>query len=98
MHRCYHVGMKAIQYTIRNIPAPIDRYLRKRAKMSGKSLNSTIIEELSDKTGVQSDNLVDSLGWFIGAGVIGNDVVSVLNEDNEIQKALVKKQWQDDGN
>ncbi len=86
--------MKAIQYTIRNIPEPIDRYLRKRAKISGKSLNSVIIEELSDNIGVQSDNLVDSLNWFIGANVIGDDVTQALDKDEKIQKQLTKKQWQ----
>ena len=86
--------MKAIQYTIRNIPEPIDRYLRKRAKISGKSLNSVIIEELSDNVGVQSDNLVDSLNWFIGANVIGDDVIQALDQDEKIQKQLTKKQWQ----
>ena len=86
--------MKAIQYTIRNIPEPIDRYLRKRAKISGKSLNSVIIEELSDNIGVQSDNLVDSLNWFIGANVIGDDVTQALDQDEKIQKQLTKKQWQ----
>ena len=86
--------MKAIQYTIRNIPEPIDRYLRKRAKISGKSLNSVIIEELSDNVGVQSDNLVDSLKWFIGANVIEDDVIQALDQDEKIQKQLTKKQWQ----
>ena len=86
--------MKAIQYTIRNIPEPIDRYLRKRAKISGQSLNSVIIEELSDNVGVQGDNLVDSLNWFIGANVIGDDVIQALDQDEKIQKQLTKKQWQ----
>ena len=86
--------MKATQYTIRNIPAPIDRYLRKRAKISGQSLNSVIIQELSENVGTQSENLVDSLDWFIGASVIGNDVIQTLDADDKIQKQLTKKQWQ----
>ncbi len=86
--------MKATQYTIRNIPAPIDRYLRKRAKISGQSLNSVIIQELSENVGTQSENLVDSLDWFIGANVIGNDVIQTLDADDKIQKQLFKKQWQ----
>jgi hypothetical protein len=86
--------MKAIQYTIRNIPAPIDRYLRKRAKVSGQSLNHVIIEELSDKAGVRGDNLIDSLGWFIGAKVIDNGVIQALDKEDKIQKELTKKQWQ----
>jgi predicted HicB family RNase H-like nuclease len=86
--------MKAIQYTIRNIPTPIDRYLRKRAKISGQSLNSVIIQELSENVGTQSENLVDSLDWFIGENVIGNDVIQTLDADDKIQKQSTKKQWQ----
>jgi hypothetical protein len=86
--------MKAIQYTIRNIPVPIDRYLRKRAKISGQSLNHVIIEELSDRAGLLSNNLIDSLDWMIGANVIDNGVIQALNEEDKIQKNLTKKQWQ----
>jgi len=85
--------MKAIQYTLRNIPIPIDRYLRKRAKISGQSLNHVIIQELSDKAGLQTDNLVDSLDWFIGGGVIGDDVLSALDAEDKMQKELTRKQW-----
>ncbi len=95
MHACYHVGMKAIQYTIRNIPAPIDRYLRKRASISGKSLNSVIIEELSGNTGINSQDLASSLDWFIGGNYIGESEKSALAEDDIIQKNLTRKQWQE---
>lgn len=36
----------ARQYTIRNVPAHIDRALRRRAKESGKSLNQVAVEAL----------------------------------------------------
>ncbi len=85
--------MKAIQYTIRNIPTPIDRYLRKRAQLSGRSLNQVIIDELSHTAGVDKDSLLGSLDWFIGSGTIGDDVTQALEEDDITQKRLVREQW-----
>lgn len=88
--------MKAIQYTIRNIPAPIDRYLRKRANVSGQSLNQVIIDELSEKAGVGKASLIDSLGWFIGGDTIGDDVLVALDADDKEQKLLTKQEWKSD--
>ena len=39
------------QYTIRNIPDPIDRVLRKRAKEFGKSFNQIALEALATGAG-----------------------------------------------
>jgi len=95
MHVCYHDVMKTIRYTLRNVPEPVDRYLRKRAKISGQSLNRVIIDELSDRAGVKSNNLLDSLDWFIGADDIDDNVIQALNEEDKRQKHLTKKQWRD---
>lgn len=93
MHACYNVGMKTKQYTIRNIPEPVDRYLRKRAKLTGQSLNQVVIEELSSKAGVGKQSLRESLDWFIGGGGIDDDTLKVLEEEDRIQKELTRKQW-----
>lgn len=85
--------MKAIQYTIRNIPAPVDRYLRKRAKLSGQSLNTVILHELGSNVKPSSGNLLDSLDWFIGSGEIDEDMQRALDEDDKIQKKLVHSEW-----
>ncbi len=37
----------SIQYTLRAIPLPVDRALRRRARESGKSLNAVALEALS---------------------------------------------------
>lgn len=39
------MGLK--QYTIRNVPNQTDQALRRKARERGKSLNATILEELS---------------------------------------------------
>ena len=38
--------MQAIQYTIRNIPPQVDKELKKLAKITGKSFNQTVVDEL----------------------------------------------------
>lgn len=83
--------MKTIKYTIRNVPVQVDRYLRKRAQISGQSLNQVIIEELSDKVTTSKNVIGDSLDWFIGKGSIGDDVLAALAEDDITQKHLAAK-------
>jgi hypothetical protein len=40
----------SIQYTIRGIPAEVDRALRKKAARAKKSVNQIVIEELANAT------------------------------------------------
>jgi len=84
--------MSTKQYTVRNVPQPVDRYLRKRAKISGKSLNQVIIDELSEKLPGSSENLVDSLDWFIGSG-IDQATLDALEEEDRLQKQLAEREF-----
>jgi hypothetical protein len=88
--------MSTSQYTIRNIPPLVDRYLRKRAKISGKSLNQVVIDELAEKAGVSEDSSADSLDWFYGSNTIDEGTIKALKEDDKIQKELTRKQWEID--
>jgi len=84
--------MRTKQYTVRNIPQPVDRYLRKRAKISGKSLNQVIIDELSEKAGLGIDSLVDPLDWVIGRG-IDQATLDALEEEDRLQKQLAEREF-----
>lgn len=81
---------RTTQYTIRNVPEPVNRYLRKKAALSGKSLNRVIIEELSAKVAEPSDDIGTALGWFIGSG-IDDATLHALDEEDRIQKQLAKE-------
>ena len=83
--------MKTIQYTVRNIPEPVNRYLRKRVRLSGKSLNQVIIEELSEKVALPSASIGTTLNWFIGSG-IDEATLQALEEEDKIQKELATKE------
>src|SRR5688572_28483341 len=43
-----NVKVHAMQYTIRNIPAPLDKVLRAKAKAERRSLNDVAIEAMSE--------------------------------------------------
>ncbi len=83
--------MKTIQYTVRNIPEPVNRYLRKKSRLSGKSLNQVIIEELSAKVEEPTQSLADSLSWFIGSG-IDDETLKALEEEDKVQKKIAAKE------
>lgn len=84
--------MSVPQYTIRNMPVSVDRYLRKKAKLSGQSLNKVIIEELSEKVGIGSDSPLNSLDWFIGGQTIDKNSLDALKEEDVIQKQLATRE------
>ncbi len=83
--------MKTIQYTIRNIPQPVNRYLRKKAQLSGKSLNQVVIEELSEKVAPPAASVGTALDWFIGSG-IDQATLQALQEEDLIQKEWAAKE------
>jgi plasmid stability protein len=85
--------MKALhyQYTIRNVPEPVNRYLRKRATITGKSLNQVIIDELSEKVAPAKGTIGETLDWFIGSGM-DDASLKALEEEDTAQKALVKRE------
>ena len=83
--------MKTHQYTIRNIPDPVDCYLRKRAQQSGKSLNQIVIEELSEKVSAPTESMANALSWFIGSG-IDDETLKAIQEEDILQKRLAAEE------
>ncbi len=67
----YNVGMKNIQYTVRDIPKPVDKAMRQLAKEKGKSLNQTIVDALQQVTGTTTQVSNTSFDWLIGKGKPG---------------------------
>ena len=48
----YIACMSNIQYTVRQVPARLDGWLRKKARQEGKSLNRAVLEALSEGCGL----------------------------------------------
>lgn len=69
-HAAYNAGMNSRQYTIRAVPARVDRELRKRAKAEGKSLNAVIVELLEQAVVPNGQPVVHhDLDFLIGTWV-----------------------------
>lgn len=79
------------QLTIRNLPEPINYYLRKKAKLNNKSLNQTIIDELSEKVPDFNKPFSSSLSWFIGSG-LDDDTLEALRSEDRLQKEKVSRE------
>jgi hypothetical protein len=87
--------MPTKQYTVRNIPEPVNRYLRKKAQLSGKSLNQVIIDELSEKVALPTATVSSALSWFIGSGIDDATLIALKKED-KVQKAIALQQLAND--
>lgn len=80
----YNVGMKrtkTVQYTIRGVPAFVDRAIRARAKKENKSLNQLALEALQQALGLDKPKVYTDLDEFIGTWV----------EDPEFDKAIAEQ-------
>lgn len=83
----YNVGMKRIQYTIRNVPKEVDEILHCKAREQGKSFNRMVVETL-EKATVKPKTVGDSLDWFIGKGSLGKEFDDAMDWLESLPKDL----------
>lgn len=87
---CYHVGMatkaQPAQYTIRGIPAEVDRALRKTSAERGVSLNQLVVEKLMAATGVgmRRANFSDLVGTWTEDPAFDSAVAAFREVDEEM--------------
>ena len=80
-----------MQYTIRNIPAHVDRALRKRAEREGKSLNDAANEALMRGLDLQGEPVRRrDLGAIAGSWVRDREVERALDEQRVIDPDMWK--------
>lgn len=85
----YTVGMKTLQYTIRNIPEPFDQALRKRARLSGKSFNQTVLDVLAvGITGSHADSLPSNFEWLFNSGGLDKEFDQAITDLSKPDKSL----------
>jgi hypothetical protein len=78
------------QYTIRNIPANVDRALRKRMKDEGKSLNEVAIEALAIGSNERIRPFQD-LSYLIGS--MSDKEAELLEAEIDVQKTIDPDLW-----
>ena len=78
------------QYTIRNVPAPVDRELRRLARKSGRSINDLAVEALTRGTGLAGEPILHhDLDWLGGTWIED----PAFDEALEAQHQVDKETW-----
>ncbi len=78
-----------MQYTIRNVPAMVDRALRERARQEGKSLNEVATEALVRGLDLGSQPVRHrDLGAIAGSWVRDREVERALDDQRKIDPDL----------
>jgi len=82
--------IRCMQYTIRNLPARLDKLIRKRAKEEGKSLNTVAVEALMEAFGLRgSVEAHRDLGDLAGSWVED----AAVDEALEAQRGIDEEVW-----
>lgn len=90
-----NVNPNTTQFTVRNVPLSVSKYLRRRAKQTGKSINEVIVSELTKSAGLggtASTSAAAKLEDLFGIG-FDPEVGRILDEDDKAQKELTRKKW-----
>lgn len=88
-HLEYTVYMSSIQYTIRNIPEPVDKALRSVARKKGVSFNSTVVEALEMAVGANGRQTRNTdFDWIIGSGLKDDSFDESMQWLNKLPKDI----------
>ncbi len=80
---------KTVQYTIRGIPAPLDRAVRARARQENKSVNQVALEALQQALGLpQPKPLINQLKKYIGTWVEDPEFDKAIAEQDQIDEEM----------
>jgi len=78
-----------MQYTIRGIPTAVDRALRERARSSGKSLNETAIDVLTDGLGLtNAPRKRRDLSFIVGTYVPDKGFEEAIADQDRIDEEM----------
>lgn len=78
-----------MQYTLRKVPAPVDRALRERARRDGQSLNTVALEALRSALGVEAETTRKrDLGDVAGTWVADRAVDRALTDQRKVDEDL----------
>ncbi len=77
--------VKAAQYTIRNVPASVDRALRRRAAAAKVSLNTLLLRALEAEAGVSHARERNDLDAFFGSWIADPRVERALADVRRVE-------------
>ena len=81
--------MTSVQYTIRKVPAAVDKVIRKRAQQTGKSFNQTVVDMLALQTFGTTDVPKDTdFDWLFGANTLDDSFDKAIKDLSKADKKL----------
>ncbi len=87
----YSIGMKTMQYTIRQVPEQIDRLVRQQVNKSHKSLNAVLLSILERGVGAAKEPVeYRDLDDLVGSWVIDPEFDAAMEAFGSIDKKLWK--------
>lgn len=78
--------MNTTQYTIRSVPKKLDSFLRRQARLRGKSLNQTVLDYIEQATKLDILEDDDNFDWLFGANTMDEESLKAIAELKQIDK------------
>jgi hypothetical protein len=78
--------MSNVQYTIRSVPKDVDMYLRRQARLRGRSLNNTVLAYVEDAIKREAIKQDDDFSWLIGSNTIDAASLRAIKEAKKYDK------------
>jgi len=78
--------MKMRQYTIRSVPKELDAFLRRQARLLGKSLNQTVLDYIKQATRLDMQDFDDDFHWLIGSNTIDKATLHAIADLKRMDK------------
>lgn len=82
----YTTDMNSPQYTIRSVPKQLDEFLRAQSRLTGRSLNSIVLEYLGQSTKLDLEAEADDFAWIIGVDSIDDKSLQSIEELKTMDK------------
>jgi hypothetical protein len=84
------VAERTIQFTVRSVPGQVEKALKRKAAVSGKSLNRVLVEALSREAGVEQELVYRDLDSLAGTWEDDPDFDETLRAQDQIDEGLWK--------
>jgi predicted alpha/beta-hydrolase family hydrolase len=65
-HPRSRVGERTVQFTVRQVPVQVEKALKRKAAIAGKSLNGVLLEALAHEAGVEREVIFGDLDLLAG--------------------------------
>jgi hypothetical protein len=84
------VAERTVQFTVRHVPVQVEKALKRKASIAGKSLNGVLLEALSRGAGIEQEILFDDLDRLAGRWQDDPEFDEAIRAQHQIDESLWK--------